>query len=140
MIGFQPRAIVQLLRAGADPTRPPGPASHGPSTFPLATAAVQNHPALLKAFHSAGAPMANTTTAEGWSVVHLTAWGMFLPPKMGRARAVEYLLGDAKGPQLDPNVAAPGPAEGWAEPEVRDSQTRRAKKVSPRHTWRNENV
>ena len=84
--------------------------------------------------------MANTTTAEGWSVVHLTAWGMFLPPKMGRARAVEYLLGDAKGPQLDPNVAAPGPAEGWAEPEVRVSQTRKAKKVSPRHTWRNENV
>ena len=98
--------------------------SIGPSTFPLATAALQNHPGLLKAFHSAGIAMNNpaTMTPEGWSVVHLVAWGMFIPPKMGRSRAMNYLLGDKDGPKLDPNVAALGPADGWVEPEGGESR------------------
>eukprot|EP01043_Picozoa_sp_COSAG02_P071528 COSAG02_NODE_13107_length_1445_cov_1.367013_2_plen_104_part_01 len=92
IIGVQPRAIVRLLAAGADPLRPPVQGSIGPSTFPLATAALQNHPGLLKAFYSAGIAMDDpaTMTAEGWSVVHLVAWGMFIPPKMGRSRAMDY--------------------------------------------------
>ncbi len=55
-------------------------------------------------------------TVEGWSVLHLVAWGMFLPQKIGRSRALDFLLGDKNGPQLDPNVAAAGPADDWVEP------------------------
>ena len=101
--------------------RPPAKGSIGPSTFPLATAALQNHPALLKAFHSAGVAMRFATTLEGWSVVHLVAWGMFIPPKMGRDRAMDYLLGDKSGPKLNPNVAALGPSDSWVEPEGGES-------------------
>ena len=52
-------------------------------------------------------------TPEGWSAVHLTAWGVFLPQKIGRARALEYLIGDQNGPRLDVNDAAAGPRDGW---------------------------
>lgn len=118
IIGIQPRAIIRLLAAGADPLRLPAQGSIGPKTFPLATAAVQNHPAVLKAFHSAGVAMAGPTamTVEGWSVVHLVAWGKFLPRKIGRGRAMDYILGDKDGPKLDPNIAATGPADDWVEP------------------------
>ena len=48
-------------------------------------------------------------------MVHLTAWGMFLPQKIGRARALEYLIGDKNGPELDVNTPAAGPADGWVD-------------------------
>ena len=111
VIGNQPRAIVALLEAGAEASAAPRRGSPGPSTSALGTAAVQNNPSLLKAFHKGGADL-TTPLPEGFRPLHLAAWGMFVP-KSGRARALGYLVEDEDGPRLDVNAAAVGPSEDW---------------------------
>ena len=111
VIGNQPRAIVALLEAGGEASAAPRRGSPGPSTSALGTAAVQNNPSLLKAFHKGGADL-TTPLPEGFRPLHLVAWGMFVP-KSGRARALGYLVEDEDGPRLDVNAAAVGPSEDW---------------------------
>ena len=129
VIGNQPRAIVALLEAGAEASAAPRRGSPGPSTSALGTAAVQNNPSLLKAFHKGGADL-TTPLPEGFRPLHLAAWGMFVP-KSGRARALGYLVEDEDGPRLDVNAAAVGPSAPRATVSRSTSAVSQSSPVKP---------